>query len=97
MDMKVRPLFDRVVVKRVDEETKTSGGIIIPDSAQERPLQGEVVAAGPGVVDENGTLRGTGVEAGERVMFARYAGTEIKVDGTDLLILRGDEILAVVD
>jgi chaperonin GroES len=95
--MKVRPLQDRLVVRRVDEEEKTRGGIIIPDTAKERPLMGEVVAVGAGKRTEDGELIAPGVKAGERVLFGKYAGTEIKIEGVEHLILREDEVLGIVE
>ncbi len=95
--MKLRPLNDRVVVKRLEEETKTAGGIIIPDTAKEKPIQGEIVAVGNGKVLEDGTRRALDVKAGDRVLFGKYAGTDIKVEGEELLIMREDDILAIVE
>ena len=94
--MKIRPLQDRVIVKRVKEEEKTKGGIIIPDSAKEKPIEGEVIAVGNGKVQEDGTLRKLDVKAGDRVLFGKFAGTEIKLDGQEHLILREDDIMGVV-
>lgn len=95
--MKLRPLNDRVVVRRLEEETKTAGGIIIPDTAKEKPIQGEVMAVGNGKVMEDGTRRALDVKAGDRVLFGKYAGTDIKVEGEELLIMREDDILAIVE
>ncbi|MBU2754294.1 co-chaperone GroES [Acidithiobacillus sp. CV18-2] len=95
--MKLRPLHDRVVIRRLEEEQKTAGGIIIPDTAKEKPVQGEVVAVGHGKILEDGKVRGLDVKAGDRVLFAKYAGTEIKVEGEELLVMREDDIMAVVD
>ena len=95
--MNVRPLSDRLLVKRLEEETTSRGGIIIPDSAKERPLTGEVLAVGSGKRLEDGTLVKLDVKAGDKVLFGKYAGTEIKVNGVDHLILREDEILGVVE
>src|SRR5690348_17893042 len=95
--MKFRPLHDRVVVKRVDAEEKTKGGIIIPDTAQEKPREGEVVAAGPGARDESGTLHALDVKAGDRVLFGKWSGAEIKLDGEDLLIVKESDIMGVID
>jgi chaperonin GroES len=95
--MKVRPLQDRVLVRRVAEEEKTKGGIIIPDSAKEKPAEGEVVAVGSGKTDDKGKLRPLQVKKGDRVLFGKYSGSEIKVDGTDHLILREDDILGVLE
>ncbi|GLI34570.1 co-chaperone GroES [Desulforhabdus amnigena] len=95
--MKLRPLNDRVVVKRLEEETKTAGGIIIPDTAKEKPIQGEVLAVGNGKVMEDGTRRPLDIKAGDRVLFGKYAGTDIKVEGEELLIMREDDILAIIE
>jgi len=95
--MAIRPLNDRVIVKRLDSEEKTKGGIIIPESAKEKPLEGKVIAAGPGRKDDNGKLMGMGVKKGEKVLFGKYAGTEIKLDGEEMVILREDDILAVIE
>ena len=94
--MKFRPLHDRVVVKRVEEDTKTKGGIIIPDTAQEKPMQGEIVAAGPGARDESGKLTPLEVKSGDRVLFGKWSGTEVKIDGEEYLILKENEILGIV-
>ena len=95
--MKVRPLQDRVLVRRVAEEEKTKGGIIIPDSAKEKPAEGEVIAIGSGRVDDKGTLRPLQVKKGDRVLFAKYSGNDIKIDGVDHLIMREDDILGVLE
>jgi chaperonin GroES len=95
--MKVRPLQDRLLVRRVEEQEKTKGGIIIPDSAKERPLEGEVIAAGAGKRSEDGTLVALDVKAGDRILFGKYAGTEIKLAGVEHLILREDEVLGIVE
>jgi chaperonin GroES len=95
--MKVRPLQDRVVVKRIEEEGKSKGGIIIPDSAKEKPAEGEVIAVGSGKVNDKGELRKLDVKKGDRVLFGKYSGNEIRIDGVDHLILREDEILGVVE
>ena len=95
--MKIRPLQDRVIVKRVEEEEKTKGGIIIPDSAKEKPAEGKVIAVGKGKVGEDGKLQPLDVKVGDRVLFSKYAGTEVKVDGEDRLILREDDILGVIE
>ena len=92
-----RPLHDRVVVKRIDAEQKTAGGIIIPDTAQEKPQQGEVVAVGPGARDESGKLVPLDVKAGDRVLFGKWSGTEVKIDGQDLLIMKESDIMGVVE
>ena len=95
--MKVRPLYDRVIIRRVAEEEKTKGGIIIPDSAKEKPSEAEVVAVGNGKVDEKGALRPLTVKKGDRILFGKYSGNEIKVDGVELIILREDEVLGVLE
>ncbi|MBF0285402.1 MAG: co-chaperone GroES [Magnetococcales bacterium] len=97
MKTKIRPLHDRVIVKRIEQEEKTASGIIIPDTAKEKPIQGEVLAVGKGAVQENGSLRPMDVSVGDRVLFAKYAGTEVKVDGDELLILRETDIMGVVE
>ena len=94
--MKFRPLHDRVVLKRVEEDTKTKGGIIIPDSAKEKPQEGEVVAVGPGARDESGKLVALDVKAGDRILFGKWSGTEVKIDGQDLLIMKESDIMGVV-
>src|SRR5262245_33219734 len=95
--MKVRPLQDRILVTRVAEEEKTKGGIIIPDSAKEKPAEGEVIAVGNGKVDEKGKVRPVAVKKGDRILFGKYSGNEIKIDGVDHLILREDDILGVLE
>jgi chaperonin GroES len=95
--MKFRPLHDRVVVRRVDAEEKTAGGIIIPDTAKEKPQQGEVIAVGPGKRDETGKLLPLDVKAGDQILFGKWSGTEVKVDGEDLLIMKEDDIMGVVE
>jgi chaperonin GroES len=95
--MEFRPLQDRVLIRRVAEETKTSGGIIIPDTAQEKPMEGEIVAVGPGARGEDGKLRPLDLKSGDRVLFAKWAGTEIKLDGEDLMIMKEEDIMGVVD
>jgi chaperonin GroES len=95
--MRIRPLYDRVVVTRIAEEEKTKGGIIIPDTAKEKPVEGKVLAVGKGRRLEDGSLRTPDVKAGDRVLFAKYGGTEVKVDGETHLILREDDILGVVE
>ncbi len=97
MATKVRPLHDRVIVRRLDEEEKSSGGIIIPDTAKEKPIQGEVIAAGKGKILDNGDVRPLDVKSGDRVIFSKYAGTEIKLDGNEYLMMREDDILGVVE
>ena len=94
--MKFRPLHDRVVVKRVAEEEKTKGGIIIPDTAKEKPMEGEIVAVGPGARDENGKLVALDVKAGDRILFGKWSGTEVKIDGEELLIMKESDILGVI-
>jgi chaperonin GroES len=95
--MGLRPLQDRVIVSRVKEETMTKGGIVIPDTAKEKPVEGKIVAVGNGKVLENGTVRKLDVKAGDTILFGKYAGTEVKVDGEDRLILREDDILGVIE
>ncbi|HSB18869.1 MAG TPA: co-chaperone GroES [Anaeromyxobacteraceae bacterium] len=95
--MKLRPLQDRVIVKRVAEEEKTKGGIIIPDTAKEKPIEGKVLAVGNGKVLEDGKVRSLDVKAGDRVLFTKYAGTEVKLDGEEHLIIREEDILGVVE
>ena len=95
--MKFRPLHDRVVVRRVEEDTKTAGGIIIPDTAKEKPMQGEIVAVGPGARDEQGKIVPLDVKAGDRVLFGKWSGTEVKTDGQDLLIMKESDILGVIE
>jgi chaperonin GroES len=95
--MQFRPLHDRVVIRRVEEEQKTKGGIIIPDTAQEKPMQGEVVAVGPGARDDKGDLITLGVSVGDRVLFGKWSGTEVKLDGEDLLIMKESDIMGVVE
>ncbi|NBO37774.1 co-chaperone GroES [bacterium] len=95
--MKVRPLADRILVKRVDEETKTAGGILIPDNAKEKPMEGSVVAVGSGKVLTDGKVRPMEIKVGDRILFSKYSGTEIKLDGVEHLILREDDILGIVN
>lgn len=94
--MKVRPLHDRLMVRRIEEKETAKGGIIIPDSAKEKPQEGKVLAVGNGKILENGTKIALDVKAGDRILFGKYSGTEIKIDGEDVLILREDEVLAVL-
>ena len=94
--MNIRPLQDRIIVKRLDEEEKTAGGIIIPDAAKEKPMQGEVVAAGNGKVTEEGKVLPLDVKVGDKILFGKYAGTEVKLDGEDYLIMREDDVLGVL-
>ncbi len=95
--MKIRPLQDRIIVKRIAEEEKTKGGIIIPDTAKEKPIEGKVLAAGNGKVLEDGKVRPLDVKAGDRVLFSKYAGTEIKIEGEEHLIMREEDILGVIE
>ena len=97
MASKIRPLQDRVIVKRLKEEEKTKGGLYIPDSAKEKPVEGTVLAVGNGKVLEDGTVRRLDVKEGDRVLFGKYSGTEVKIDGEETLILREDDILAVIE
>ena len=95
--MKIRPLYDRILVKRIEEQTKTAGGLFIPDTANEKPMEAMVVAVGNGKIQEDGSLRKLEVKAGDKILFSKYSGNEIKIDGTDHLILREDDVLAVLD
>ena len=95
--MKFRPLHDRVVVKRIDAEEKTKGGIIIPDTAKEKPQEGEVVAVGPGGRDESGKLIPIELKAGDRILFGKWSGTEVKIDGEELLIMKESDIMGVIE
>jgi chaperonin GroES len=95
--MKFRPLNDRVLVEALDQENKTKGGIIIPDTAKEKPQQGKVIAAGPGARTEDGKLQPMGVKAGDQILFGKWSGTEVKIDGKDLLIMKESDILGVID
>ena len=95
--MKIRPLQDRIIVKRVEEEEKTKGGIIIPDTAKEKPIEGKVIAVGNGKVQEDGKVRPLDVKAGDRILFSKYAGTEIKIEGEEHLIMREEDILGVIE
>jgi chaperonin GroES len=97
MGMKFRPLHDRVVVRRVEEDTKTKGGIIIPDTAQEKPMQGEIIAVGPGARDEAGKLVPLDVKAGDYVLFGKWSGTEVKIDGVEYLIMKESDIMGVLE
>ena len=94
--MKFRPLHDRVVVKRVEEDTKTKGGIIIPETAQEKPMQGEIIAVGPGARDESGKVVALDVKKGDRLLFGKWSGTEVKIDGTEYLIMKESDIMGIV-
>ena len=95
--MKIRPLNDRILVKRLEEEEKTAGGIIIPDSAKEKPAEGEIVAVGNGKLNDNGDRIPVELKAGDRVLFSKYGGTDVKLDGKDYLIMREDDILGVIE
>ena len=95
--MKIRPLHDRIVVKRIEEEQQTKGGIIIPDSAKEKPLEGEVIAVGNGKILDDGSVRALDVKAGDRILFSKYAGTEIKIEGEEHLMMREDDVLGVIE
>ena len=95
--MKIRPLQDRVIVKRIEEEEKTKGGIIIPDTAKEKPMEGKIIAVGKGKLLEDGKIHPLDVKAGDRVLFGKYAGTEVKIDGEEHLIMREDDILGVIE
>ncbi|MBN2417875.1 MAG: co-chaperone GroES [Deltaproteobacteria bacterium] len=95
--MKIRPLHDRVIIKRIEEEEKTKGGIIIPDTAKEKPSEGKVIAVGNGKILENGEVKALEVKKGDKVLFGKYAGTEIKIDGEEHLIMREDDIIAIVE
>ena len=95
--MKIRPLHDRVVVRRMEEERTTAGGIVIPDSAAEKPMRGEVVAIGGGKILENGDARALAVKVGDTILFGKYSGTEIKLHGDELVVMREDDILAIID
>lgn len=95
--MRIRPLYDRLVVKRIAEETTTKGGIIIPDTAKEKPISGQVIAVGNGKCQKDGKIRSMDIKAGDRVLFGKYTGTEVKIDGEDHLILREDDVLGVIE
>ena len=95
--MKISPLHDRVIVKRLEEERTSPGGIVIPDSAAEKPSQGKVISAGKGKILENGTVRALDVKVGDKILFGKYSGTEVKVDGDDLLVMREEDIMAVIE
>jgi chaperonin GroES len=96
-EVKIRPLHDRVIVRRLEEERKTAGGIVIPDTAKEKPIQGEVVAAGKGKILENGEVRPLDVKVGDKVLFGKYSGTEVKVGNEELLVMREEDIMGVVE
>ena len=95
--MRLRPLQDRVLIRRVEPEAKSAGGIFIPDTAQEKPMEGEVIAVGPGVRDEAGTLHPLDVKAGDRVLFGKWSGTEVKLDGEDLMIMKEADLMGIID
>ena len=95
--MKFRPLHDRVVVRRLEAEEKTAGGIIIPDTAKEKPMEGEIVAAGPGARDETGKLVPLDVKAGDRILFGKWSGTEVKLDGEELLIMKESDVMGIIE
>jgi chaperonin GroES len=95
--MKIRPLHDRVIVKRLESETKSAGGIVIPDSAAEKPIQGKVVAVGKGKILEDGNVRPLDVKVGDKILFGKYSGTEVKVDGDDLVVMREEDVMAVIE
>jgi chaperonin GroES len=95
--MKFKPLHDRVLVRRIEQEEKTKGGIIIPDTAKEKPQEGEIIAAGPGARNDDGKLVPLDVKAGDRVLFGKWSGTEVKIDGEDLLIMKESDILGIID
>ena len=95
--MRIRPLHDRLIVKRLEEEEKTKGGIIIPDTAKEKPIEGEVIAVGEGVVKKDGAKIPMEVKKGDRILFAKYAGTEVKIDGEEYLMMRENEVLAILE
>lgn len=95
--MKIRPLHDRVVIKRMEEERTSPGGIVIPDTAAEKPIRGEVIAVGKGKILENGDVRPMDLKKGDRVLFGKYSGTEVKVDGEEFLVMREDDVMAVIE
>ena len=95
--MKIRPLHDRVIVKRLEEERVSAGGIVIPDSAAEKPVQGKVVAVGKGKILEDGTVRPLDVKVGDKILFGKYSGTEVKVDGDDLVVMKEEDVMAVIE
>ncbi len=95
--MKVRPLHDRVIVKRLEEERTSPGGIVIPDTAAEKPVQGKIIAVGKGKILENGSVRPLDVKVGDKILFGKYGGTEVKVDGEDLLVMREEDVMAVIE
>ena len=95
--MKLRPLHDRVIIKRLEAETKSAGGIVIPDTATEKPIKGQVVAVGTGKILEDGKVRPLAVKAGDKVLFGKYSGTEVKVDGEELLVMREEDLVAIIE
>ena len=95
--MKIRPLHDRVIIKRLEAETTSAGGIVIPDSATEKPIKGEVIAVGNGKILESGEKRALDIKAGDKVLFGKYSGTEVKVDGQELLVMREEDVMAVIE
>ena len=95
--MKIRPLHDRILVKRLEEERTSAGGIIIPDTATEKPIQGKVIAVGNGKILEDGSIRKLDVKVGDKILFGKYGGTEVKVDGEELLVMREDDVMAVIE
>ncbi|MGY8813515.1 MAG: co-chaperone GroES [Gammaproteobacteria bacterium] len=95
--MNIRPLHDRVIVKRIEEDKTSAGGIVIPDSAAEKPIQGEVIAVGNGKILENGEVRALAVKKGDRVLFGKYSGTEVKIEGDELLVLKEDDIVGIIE
>ena len=95
--MKIRPLHDRVIIRRMEEERTSPGGIVIPDTATEKPIKGEVIAVGNGKVLENGEIRALDLKAGDKVLFGKYSGTEVKVEGDELLVMKEDEVMAVIE
>ena len=95
--MKIRPLHDRVIVKRLEEERVSAGGIVIPDTAAEKPVQGKVVAVGKGKILEDGSVRALDVKVGDKILFGKYSGTEVKVDGDDLVVMREEDVMAIIE
>ena len=95
--MKIRPLHDRVIVKRLEEERVSAGGIVIPDSAAEKPVQGKIVAVGKGKILDDGSVRALDVKVGDKILFGKYSGTEVKVDGDDLVVMREEDVMAVIE
>ena len=95
--MKLRPLHDRIIVKRLEEERKTAGGIVIPDTAAEKPVQGKVVAVGKGKILEDGSVRALDVKIGDKILFGKYSGTEVKVDGDELVVMREEDVMAIIE